>query len=61
MTKFQELSAELFGDPANAILDIKFDLGPEARNSNREEMSAMILAAIRDIRAGGGRDIDLSI
>lgn len=61
MTKFEELSQELFGNPETAISDIKIYPGPDAKNSNPEEIAGMILAAIRDIKNGGGREIDLSI
>jgi hypothetical protein len=59
MTKFEELSNELFGDPKTAISDIHLFRG-EDPNASIEDIAGSILAAIRDIRAGGGRNIDLS-
>ena len=61
MSNMDELSQELFGNPEKAISDIKIYPGPDAKNSNPEEIAGMILAAIQDIRNGGGREIDLSI
>jgi hypothetical protein len=61
VSNMQELGEYLYGDPETAISDIKFSWRPEAKNSTPEELAAMILAALKDIRAGGGRPIDLSI
>ena len=60
MTKLDELKTELFGDPATAISDIKIYRGTDP-DASIEDIAGAVLAAIRDIRAGNGRDIDLTI
>ncbi len=59
MSKLDELKQELFGDPETAISDIKIYRGTDP-NASIEDIAGAVLAAIRDIRAGGGRDIDLT-
>lgn len=59
MSKLEELGECLFGDPKTAIHDIKFDQGTD-QNIPMDEIAGTILAAIRDVRAGNGKDIDLS-
>lgn len=53
------LKSELFGNLDSAITDIKFYPG-ESREFSIEDISETILDAIHDIKAGNGRDIDLS-
>lgn len=53
------LKSELFGNLDSAISDIKFYPG-ESRECSIEEISETLLAAIHDIKAGNGRDIDLA-
>lgn len=60
MSELSLLSKELFGDPSSAISDIKFYPG-ESRECSIEEIAAAMRTAIASIKAGGGRDIDLSI
>ena len=55
-----ELKRELFGNPETAISDLKMTPG-ENRDVTPDEVATAILAAIRDIWDGGGREIDLSI
>lgn len=59
MNELNLLKEELFGNPASAISDIKFYPG-ESRECSIEEIAAAMRAAISSIKAGGGRDIDLS-
>lgn len=60
MNELNILKEELFGHPDNAISDIKFYPG-ESRECSIEEIAAAMRTAIASIKAGGGRDIDLSI
>lgn len=59
MSELSLLKKELFGDPDNAISDIKFYPG-ESTECSPEDIAHSIRAAIQDIRAGNGQDIDLS-
>jgi hypothetical protein len=59
MSELSLLKEELFGDPHTAISDIKFDRG-ERSDCSIEDIAASIRAAIAAVRAGGGREIDLS-
>lgn len=60
MTELGLLKKELFGDPSSAIADIKFYPGESGEHSI-EEIAGAIRAAITDVRAGNGEDIDLSL
>lgn len=59
MSELSLLKEELFGNSDSAISDIKFYRG-ESQDCSIDEIAASIRAAIADIAAGGGRDIDLS-
>lgn len=59
MNELSLLKKELFGNPDSAISDIKFYPG-EHREFSIEEIAGSIHAAISDIKAGNGKDIDLS-
>lgn len=60
MSELALLREELFGNPNGAISDIKFYPG-ESREFSLDEIAETIRAAIHDVKAGNGRDIDLSI
>ncbi|VXD07548.1 conserved hypothetical protein [Sphingomonas sp. T1] len=59
MSELSLLKRELFGNPDNSISDIKFYPG-ESREHSIEDIAGSIIAAIGDIRAGNGRDLDLT-
>ncbi|MBK6298321.1 MAG: hypothetical protein IPF48_10320 [Sphingomonadales bacterium] len=59
MSELSLLSKELFGEPGSAISDIKFYPG-ESNSFSPDEIACSIRAAIHDIQAGNGQDIDLS-
>ncbi len=54
------LKEELFGNPETAISDIKFFPREDGSTATVEEIAAAVRAAIANIRAGGGEDVDLS-
>lgn len=60
MTELSLLKSELFGNPDSAIADIKFYPGESGEHSI-EEIAGAIRAAINDVKAGNGEDIDLSL
>jgi hypothetical protein len=60
MNELDLLKQELFGNPDNAISDIKFYPGA-SREHSIEEIASSIRAAITSVRNGGGQPIDLSI
>lgn len=60
MTELSLLKKELFGEPSSAILDIKFYPGESGEHSI-DEIAGAIRAAIHDVQAGNGEDIDLSL
>lgn len=57
MSELSLLKQELFGNPGNAISDIKFYPG-ESRECSIEEIAGSIRAAITSVENGGGKDID---
>lgn len=57
MSQLNLLKQELFGNPDSAIADIKFYPG-ESREHSLDDIAETILAAIHDVKAGNGRDID---
>ena len=59
MSELSLLKEELFGNPDSAISDIKFYPG-ESREHSLDDIAETIRAAIHDVKAGNGRDIDLS-
>ena len=59
MSELSLLKEELFGSPDSAICDIKFYPG-ESREFSLDDIAETIRAAIHDVKAGNGRDIDLS-
>ncbi|MFM1983408.1 MAG: hypothetical protein RJB22_2127 [Pseudomonadota bacterium] len=59
MSELSLLKKELFGDPDNAISDIKFYPG-ENTECSLDDIARAIHAAIHDVRSGNGEDIDLS-
>jgi len=59
MSELSLLKEELFGNADSAISDIKFYPG-ESQDCSIDEIAASIRAAIADVAAGGGRDIDLT-
>lgn len=59
MSELKLLKQELFGNPDSAIADIKFYPG-ESREHSLDDIAETIRAAIHDVKAGNGRDIDLS-
>lgn len=58
MSELSLLKEELFGNTDSAISDIKFYPG-ESQDCSIDEIAASIRAAIADVKAGGGREIDL--
>lgn len=60
MTELSLLKRELFGNPDSAIADIKFYPG-ESQEHSIEEIAGAIRAAIADVQAGNGEDIDLTL
>ena len=58
MSELSLLKEELFGNDS-AISDIKFILA-RARTAQLTRLRRSIRAAIADVAAGGGKDIDLS-
>lgn len=60
MSELSLLKKELFGDPDSAIADIKFYPGESGEHSI-DEIAGAIRAAISDVKAGNGADIDLSL
>lgn len=59
MSELSLLKKELFGNPDSAISDIKFYPG-ESTECSPDDIAGAILAAINDVQAGNGEDIDLS-
>lgn len=59
MSELSLLKTELFGEPSSAIADIKFYPG-ESREHSIEDIAGAIRAAISDVHAGNGEDIDLT-
>lgn len=59
MSELSLLKEELFGNPDSAICDIKFYPG-ENREFSLDDIAETIRDAIHDVKAGNGRDIDLS-
>lgn len=59
MTELSLLKRELFGNPDSAIADIKFFPG-ESTESSSDDIAGAILAALADVRAGNGENIDLA-
>jgi hypothetical protein len=59
MSELSLLKQELFGNPDSAIADIKFYPGDRSDHSI-DEYASTILAAINDVKAGNGEDIDLT-
>lgn len=60
MSNLTLLKKELFGNPDSAISDIKFFPG-ESDEHSIDDIAGTILAAILDVKAGNGREVDLSI
>jgi len=59
MSELSLLKEELFGTPDSAISDIKFYPG-ESTECSPDDIAGAIRAAIADVRAGNGEDIDLT-
>ncbi len=59
MSELSILQNKLFGDPSSAISDIKFYPG-ESTEFSSDDIASAIGAAIADVSAGNGEDIDLS-
>ena len=59
MSGLSLLKQELFGQADSAIADIKFYPG-ESSEFSPDDIACAISAAIADVKAGNGEDIDLS-
>lgn len=59
MSELSILSQELFGQADSAIIDIKFYPG-ESTETSADDICCAISAALADVKAGNGEDIDLS-
>lgn len=60
MSEMELLKKELFGNPDNCISDIKFYHGTST-DTSVEEIASIVRKAIKSVRNGDCREVDLSI